>query len=236
MRYVAQMSLRIACLVLTVIGAAPARADDLSDFHAAVETAMAARRAVTAYIVEGNRQRALIELEGMREAWGKVATVRRPVAFDQQRYTETMLDISTRMVAMALVMNLGRPDVALESLEAVRISLSKLRRESGVTVLADCVADADTDFTALSEAAEKPNFENGSLPALSDAYRSTLARCDRTAPPSARDRGEFRKPVDGALAILAQLPQAIQAGDAALLNGLLKALGGFNDALARQYG
>src|SRR4029453_2096306 len=101
----------IACLALALIVAAPAHADDLSDFHAAVETAMVARRAVTAHIVEGNRQRATVELEGMREAWGKVATLRRPEALDQQRYTETMLDISTRMVAMALVMNLGAPEV-----------------------------------------------------------------------------------------------------------------------------
>src|SRR5262245_12196919 len=122
------VGLRLACLLIALLAAAPARADDLSDFHAAVETAMVGRRALTAQIVDGNRQRAMVELEGMREAWGKVAALPRPAAFAQERYTATMLDISTRMVAMALVMNLGRPDVVLESLEAVRTSLSQLRR------------------------------------------------------------------------------------------------------------
>jgi hypothetical protein len=232
------MRFRIACLALILaFTAMPARADDLADFNAAIESTMMARRALTGALVAGSRERATVELEGMREAWGKVSELPRPAVFrDSERYTATMLDVSTRMVAMALVMNLGRPDVALESLEAIRTALSALRRENNVTVLADCVADADTDFTALLEAAEKPNFENGSLPALTNAYRTTLARCDGMAPVLVRDRTDFRKPIDATFAILAQLPQAIEARDAALLSQLLNRLRELDDLLARQYG
>src|SRR4051812_47736924 len=97
------MAVCLACLVM------PATADDLDDFHRAVEAAMSHRRVAAEYLRTGNIDLAVLEIDGMREAWGKVSALPRPGAFrDQQRYTGTMLEIAAGLVGVSLVLNLGR--------------------------------------------------------------------------------------------------------------------------------
>jgi hypothetical protein len=215
--------------------AASARADDLSDFNAAIEMAMSHHRVALGYLRTGNVDLAALELDGMRQAWAKVSTVPRPAAFrDKERYTATMLEIAAGLVGTDLVLKMGRADVARESLEQVRTSLSRLRRESGVTVLADCVLDANTAMDAL--------FAHDKAPAWNkvgenvDAYRATLQRCDGMAAPNIKTSGEFRRLIDGALASLSQVPKAVETQDADLLHRLLIELRAFDNLLAFRYG
>jgi len=56
----------------------------------------------------------------------------RPV---QQLYTNTLLDVSTRLVAAAIMINSGRGENARQSLDGARSALSTLRKAAGVTVL-----------------------------------------------------------------------------------------------------
>src|ERR1043166_1605305 len=215
--------------------AAPARADDLSDFNAAVEMAMSHHRVALGYLRTGNIDLATLELDGMRAAWAKVATVPRPAAFrDQERYTATMLEIAAGLVGTTLVLNMGRADVARESLENIRMSLSALRRQNGVTVLADCVLDANTAMDALFVHDKAPDWSN--VAASADAYRTTLERCDAFAPPNVKSSGDFRRLIDGALASLAQVPQTIEKRDNDLLHRLLIELRSFDNLLAFRYG
>jgi hypothetical protein len=213
----------------------PAHADDLDDFNRAVEAAMSHRRVAAEYLRTGNIDLAVLEIEGMREAWGKVSTLPRPAAFkDQQRYTATMLEIAAGLVGVALVLNLGRPDVAQESLGTIRASLSHLRRENGVTVLADCVLDANTSMDALFAHDKEPDWE--SVAAGAESYRATLQRCDGMASASVRGHPEFRRLIDGALASLVQIAQAVDARDRDLLHRLLIELRSFDHLLAFRYG
>jgi hypothetical protein len=227
---------RAACIAVCLSCLlAPAHADDLDDFNRAAEAAMSHRRVAAEYLRTGNLDLAMLEIEGMREAWGKVSTLPRPAAFkDQQRYTGTMLEVAAGLVGVSLVLNLGRPDVARESLGAMRVSLSQLRRENSVTVLADCVLDASTSMDALFAHDEKPDWE--SVAAGAESYRTTLQRCDRMAPAGIRGHPEFRRPMDGALASLAQVAQAADARDRDLLHRLLIELRSFDDLLAFRYG
>jgi hypothetical protein len=222
-------------LVALALSALPVRADDLSDFHAAVEAAMSHHRVAAGYLRTGNIDLAVLEIDGLREAWGKVATLPRPAAFrDPQRYTATMLDIAARLIGTKLVLDLGRADVARESLDAVRRSLSELRRGSGVTVLADCVLDANLSMDALFAHDGKPDWE--SVAAGAESYHGTLKRCDGMAPPGIRNHAEFRRLIDGALASLAQVPKAAETRDADLLHRLLIELRSFDHLLAFRYG
>jgi hypothetical protein len=226
--------LRMAVLALAVV-AAPARADDLSDFHAAVEAAMSHHRVASGYLRTGNIDLAVLEIEGLREAWGKVSTLPRPAAFrDPQRYTATMLDIAARLIGTRLVLDLGRADVARESLDAVRRALSELRRESKVTVLADCVLDANVSMDALFAHDAKPDWE--SVAAGAESYEGTLRRCDGMAPAPIRNHAEFRRLIDGALASLAQVGKAVESRDTELLHRLLIELRSFDHLLAFRYG
>lgn len=219
----------------------PATADDLDDFHRAVEAAMTHHRAASGYLRTGNIDLAALELEGLREAWGKVSTLPRPAAFrDQQRYTGTILETAAGLIGATLVLNMGRADVARESLDKIRRSLSNLRRDSAVTVLADCILDANTAMDALFALDDKPpgwdSAAIADITAKSAAYQSTLRRCDGMAPPGIRAHAEFRRLIDGAFASLAQFPKAIETRDRDLLHRLLGELRSFDNLLAFRYG
>lgn len=221
-----------ACLVSLVM---PARADDLDDFNRTVEAAMSHRRVAAEYLRTGNLDLATLEIEGMREAWGKVSTLPRPAAFkDQERYTGTLLQIAAQLIGVTLVVNLGRPDVARGSLEEIRKMLSALRRENGVAVLADCVLDANIAMEALFATDQRPDWD--SALAGSESYAATLKRCDGMAPRAIHDHPEFRRLIDGALASLAQFSKAFDTRDADLLHRLMIELRSFDNLLAFRYG
>lgn len=221
-------ALWLACL-------APAHADDLDDFNRAVEAAMSHHRVASGYLRTGNFELATLEIDGLREAWAKVSTLPRPAAFrDQDRYTGTILQVAAQLVGISLVLNLGRPDVARESLDKIRRQLSDLRRESGVTVLADCVLDANIAMDALMATERQPDWDSAA--AGGESYATTLRRCDGMAPRGVRDHAEFRRLIDGALASLAQFPKAIETRDAELLHRLMIELRSFDNLLAFRYG
>lgn len=227
---------RMACLALAWASlAVSARADDLGDFNRAIEMAMSHHRVAAGYLRTGNFELASLELEGLRAAWGKVAALPQPAAFrSKERYTATMLDVATGLVGMTLVLNLGSPDVARQSLEKMRRSLSALRRENNVTVLADCVLDANDAMDALFAHDDKPPDTEAA--AKAEAYRTTLQRCDGAAPSNIRNHPEFRRLIDGALASLAQIPKSVETRDRDLMHRLLIELRSFDNLLAFRYG
>ena len=225
----------VAAILLALACMAPVRADDLDDFNRAVETAMSHHRVASGYLRTGNVDLAALELEGLRAAWGKVSSLPRPAAFrDGERYSATMLEIAAQLIGTKLVLDMGRTDVARESLDKVRRQLSDLRRQNNVTVLADCVLDANIAMDALFAHDEKPDWD--SVSAGAESYTGTLRRCDGMAAPGIRQHGDFRRLVDGALASLAQIPKAAETRDRDLLHRLLIELRSFDHLLAFRYG
>ena len=103
-----------------------------------------------------------------------------------------------------------------------------------MTVLADCVLDANVAMDALFAHEAKPDWD--SVAAGSESYRATLQRCDGMAPPAIRNHAEFRRLIDGALAGLAQMPKAVETRDSDLLHRLLIELRSFDNLLAFRYG
>ena len=63
-----------------------------------------------------------------------------------------------------------------------------------------------------------------------------MQRCDGMAPAGIRSHPELRRLIDGALASLAQVPQAVDARDRDLLHRLLIELRSFDHLLAFRYG
>jgi len=226
---------RAVCAALVLACLTPARADDLDDFNHAVEAAMSHHRVAAGYLRTGNIDLATLEIDGLREAWAKVSVLPRPAAFrDQERYTSTILQVAAQLIGISLVLNLGRADVARESLDTIRKMLSELRRANGVTVLADCVLDANVAMDALMATGRLPDWESAA--AGGKSYAATLRRCDGMAPRSIRDHAEFRRLIDGALASLAQFPKAFETRDADLLHRLMIELRSFDNLLAFRYG
>ena len=90
-----------------------------------------------------------------------------------------------------MMLNSGRAQAARQSLEAVRADLHKLRQQSGIVVLADCIGDA-RDAAAALMAYNKRDLD-WSKPATRYAiagkaavYGHVLARCDAMASEAVR--------------------------------------------------
>ena len=237
---------RTAILILSIwVCTAPARADDLADFNAAVEAAEAHNRVALGYLRTGNTDLAALELERLREAWRDVSrrfAGKRPAVFtDTKLYVTLMTDIATQLVAADLMLNIGRPRVARQALFAVRDDLYKLRKSAGIVVLADCVHDANTAMDALM-VYNKGKIDWGSAPMRddiarkADAYDKILTRCESIAGEDVRKAPEFRRLVDGARTSLALVPKAVETRDSNLLHRLLIELRSLDNLLAFRYG
>jgi hypothetical protein len=232
-------------LALLIVAAAPASADDLADFTAAVERAESHNRVAIGYLRTGNMDLASLELDRLREAWAALQqqfSGKRPHAFDNNsQYIVAMTDIATRMVAADLMIKTGRPDAARESLEAISGDLYNLRKSAGVTVLADCIHDANTAMDALMVYNDraldwnKADIRDG-VAARSAAYGALLDRCDGMASETVRKAPEFRRLVDGAKASLALIPRAVADRDTGLLHRVLIELRSLDNLLASRYG
>ena len=235
---------RAACLALALV-AGPAMAGDLADFNAAVEQAESHNRVAIGYLRTGNLDLALLEIDRLREAWGAVEqrfAGKRPDAFDGiALYGTLWTGVNARLVAADLMIKIGRPDAARQSLEAIRGDLYDLRKAAGIAVLADCVRDANAAMDALmvydDRALDWTKSETRfGIANKASIYGSVLDRCDGMAGDALRQAPEFRRLVDGAKAGLALIPKAIATRDSDLLHRVLIELRSFDNLLAFRFG
>jgi hypothetical protein len=235
---------RVACLALLLF-CGVARADDLADFNAAVESVSAHNRVAIGYLRTGNADLASLELDRLRDSWNRLSerfSGKRPSAFDGNAlYGKLFTAVNARLVGADIMLKTGRLDAAGNTLNSVRGDLYDLRKASGVVVLADCVRDANATMDALmvynDRAIDWGNSEVG--PGLAQKamnYGGLLDRCDGIASETVRAAPEFRRLVDGAKASLLLIPKAIATRDADLLHRVLIELRSFDNLLAFRYG
>ncbi len=237
--------LRSAILGLALWTGSHALAGDLADFNALMEGVTSHIRVALGYLRTGNTDLASLEIDRTREAWGKLQQhfgSRRPDMFETSpRYKNIVTGVAARLVGAELLLNAGRPDAAMESLNALRGEFYDLRKASGIVVLADCVRDANAIMDALMIYNDpaldfaKPETRFG-IANKASIYGSTLDRCDGIAGDSVRGNPEFRRLVDGAKAGLALIPTAITTRDNNLLHRVLIELRSFDNLLAFRFG
>jgi hypothetical protein len=237
---------RIACLASTLLGGAiAARADELADFNAAIESASAHNRVAIGYLRTGNEDLASLEIDRLRDAWIRLTerfSGNRPDVFaNNSLYGRLFTGVSARLVGADLMLKTGRLDAARNSLDAIRGDLYDLRKASGVVVLADCVRDANTAMDALmiynDHALDWSNPDTRSaIAGTATLYGSTLDRCDGIAGETIHKSPKFRRLVDGAKASLSLIPKAIATQDTDLLHRVLIELRSFDNLLAFRFG
>jgi hypothetical protein len=237
---------RFAILILTFcVCTAAARADDLADFNAAVESAEAHNRVALGYLRTGNVDLAALEVERLRDTWGDVSARfagNRPAVFkDTKLYVTIMTDIAMQLVAADLMLNTGRPGVARQTLFAVRNNLYKLRKSAGIVVLADCINDANKAMDALmAYNRRKVDWSNAAtrddITKKATVYDEILTRCDSIAKEEVRRAPEFRRLIDTAKTSLGLMPKAVETRDSGLLHRLLIELRSLDNLLAFRYG
>lgn len=235
---------RVACLTLALV-AGSAMADDLAEFNAAVEQAQSHNRVAIGYLRTGNLDLALLEIDRLRESWNMVEqrfAGKRPNAFDGiALYGTLWTRMNARLVAVDLMVKMGKPEAVRQSLEAIRGDLYDLRKAAGVVVLADCVRDANAAMDALmvynERALDWTNAETrNDVARKASTYGSVLDRCDGMADDAVRKAGEFRRLVDGAKASLTLIPKTIATRNGDLLHRVLIELRSFDNLLAFRFG
>jgi hypothetical protein len=236
---------RGAILSLTLWTSGMALAGDLADFNAGMETVAGHNRVAIGYLRTGNDDLASLELERLRDAWGKLTARfagKRPDAFDGNALYGTLLTTTpARLIAADMMLKSGKADIAAQSLVALRGDFYAMRKASGIVVLADCVRDANEAMDALMVyndraldfAKPETRFD---IAAKSAIYGHVLKRCDGIATEAVRNAPEFRRLVDGAQASLALIPKAIATRDADLLHRVLIELRSFDNLLAFRFG
>jgi hypothetical protein len=235
----------LAIITLALIGAGAARADNLAAFNLAMEDVAAHNRAAIEHLRNHDPDLAKAELARMQASWGALAekfSRDRPDALrDNKLYVTMLVDVPTRIVTALIMINFGRPDIATNSLQAIRQEMSAVRRDAGVEVLADGVLDADARMEALAAYADQPPAWDDiaavrELAAKAEAFGAAVRHCDALAPEPVRTSAEFRRALDGVTASLDALAQAIAARDAGALHRVIMELRSFDMLLASRYG
>jgi hypothetical protein len=237
---------RTACLALALaVAAVETRAGDLADFNAAVEQAESHNRVAIGYLRTGNIDLASLELDRLREACSALQqrfNGKPPDAFDGiARYGTIWTTVSARLVAADLMLKSGRPDIARQSLEAIRRDFYDLRKAAGIAVLADCVRDTNAAMDALMVYDDRAldwtkSDTRFGIANKASIYGYELDRCDGMAGDALRKAPEFRRLIDGAKAGLALIPKAIATRDSDLLHRVLIELRSFDNLLAFRFG
>jgi hypothetical protein len=234
-----------APLALLLLAQAPAAADDLADFNAAMEQAAARNRAALGYLRTDSIDFAVMEIERMQAAWGDLVSrfgTNRPAALkDNPLYTEVLVDVPTRLVGAMLVLDMGRADVARNSLQEIRERLSALRKASGIVVLADCVLEANAAMAAFFAFDDTPPKWTkpeavADFRGKADALGAVMQRCDGLASAEVRGNPEFRRLIDGTRDSLAFVPKAIETHDSDLVHRLIGELRAFDNLLTFRFG
>jgi hypothetical protein len=113
---------------------APAQADDLADFHAAVEQALDQYHFALATLESSSQERTAAEVSRLRQTWQTIADrfgPQRPAAFaDDDDYGGMFLQIDVRLVGVLLVIDLGNRDAARSALAPVEETLTRLAARS----------------------------------------------------------------------------------------------------------
>jgi hypothetical protein len=128
----------------------------------------------------------------------------------------------------------GELERAADLVARIGDELAARRHAAGRPLFADCIRTASRAFAALDAQRHAPPS-----PATRDAALGTetaLRRCNGEAAPSVAADPDFRRSVDGALASLARIPAAVEAGDGELLHRLLIELKAFDRLLVLRFG
>src|SRR3569833_5488 len=123
------------------------------------------------------------------------------------------------------------------SLQRIREQLSAMRKARKVTVLADCVLDANRAMAAIfSFENTPPHLYKPDLAAKGKALDAVVRRCDGMADEATRKNPEFRRLIDGTLNSLTFIPKVIANKDREMLIRVIGELRAFDNLLLFRYG
>lgn len=230
----------LAALIALALPGRSRAADELADFNAAVEALASHNRVAAGYLRTGTGDLAALEIDRMQKAWSDVtrrfANAPPPPFKGNSRYAATFTGVQNDIDTADKKMDADAP-AARRALQDIREQLSALRASSHVTVLADCVLEANkayADFFVFD--ATPPDWSKPDLTHVANALSAVMKRCDALADPATRANPEFRRLIDGTFNGLTFIPKAIETKDHALLQRVIGELRAFDNLLTFRYG
>ena len=126
--------LAAALLVALVAAASPTPADELADFHAAVERAAGEYRLALRTLETRGQDETAAAVHRLRAAWqaiGERFGANRPAAFaDDENFAGMFMQIDVGLVGVLLVIDLGNRDGARAALAPIGETLARLAARS----------------------------------------------------------------------------------------------------------
>ena len=223
----------------------PAGATPLRDFLAQSAVAYGHYRGAVNYLRTENVDLAAVELESARDAWDALAArfaAAPPDAFaGDPNWRETLHEIGARLKGGLDEIDTGRPGDAAKSLAPIRAMLADLRQRNNVRVFSDSVDELTAGMDRLWRLRNAaPDF---AAPEVLRGLRTDtavlgylFARVRAEAPAGTAGAPEFERLVDGALAGIGRLWQAIDGADPELLINTLGELKAFERILYLRFG
>jgi hypothetical protein len=127
------MALCLQALALSV----PAPADELADFHAAVEQASAQYRVAMVTLETRGREETTAAVQQFRQAWQSIIDrfgANRPPAFANDEQNAGMfMQVDMRLVGALIVIDIGSREAARDALAPIQETLTQLSALSGST-------------------------------------------------------------------------------------------------------
>jgi hypothetical protein len=118
-----------ALWLLALAPCATPRADELADFHAAVEEASAQYRAAMATLETRSQEETKAAVHQFRQSWQSLAErfgAQRPAAFaDDEQYAGTFMQVDMRLIGVLLVIDMGNREAARSALAPIQETLSQ---------------------------------------------------------------------------------------------------------------
>ena len=126
-----------AMLVALAACAAPAHADELAEFHAAVQQATLDYNRVVSILETRGQDETAAAVHHFRAAWqtiGERFSAKRPAAFaDDENFAATFVQIDMSLVGVLLVIDMGSRDGARAGLAPIGETLARLSARSAPT-------------------------------------------------------------------------------------------------------
>jgi hypothetical protein len=121
---IARLCCRCACMavVAALVQATPARADELADFHTAIELALDQYHFTMSVLETGSQEQTSAEVSRLRGAWQRIAERfgHRPAGLaGADDYGGTFMQVDMRLITLLLVIELGNRDAARAGLAEI---------------------------------------------------------------------------------------------------------------------
>jgi hypothetical protein len=127
-------ALLVALCVQAIALSAPARTDDLTDFHAAVAQASAQYRITMATLETRGRDETAAAVHQLRQAWQSIIDrfgSNRPTAFaGDEHYAGMFLQVDMRLVSALIVIDIGSREAARDALAPIQETLTQLSKRA----------------------------------------------------------------------------------------------------------